>query len=159
MVKKVVSSSNENSDSETTDSFLEEKTSKKSGDAKMSAAQREEILIENFVGLQHAMTNLSIKFGMLSDNISMLLKVFEESAKVAMQGGKPDEKELMRRLDSLIDQNKTIARGLVLMEGKLNAGPQVSEVRPPAQRPSMMQPSQAFQQSPPPNRPRPLPSI
>ena len=66
MVKKVVSSSNENSDSETTDSFLEEKTSKKSGDAKMSAAQREEILIENFVGLQHAMTNLSIKFGMLS---------------------------------------------------------------------------------------------
>ena len=55
---------------------------------KMTAREREELLIENFVGLQHAMTNMSIKFGALSDNISKLLQVFEEAAKGFVSGGR-----------------------------------------------------------------------
>ena len=86
---------------------------------KMTAKEREELLIENFVGLQHAMTNMSIKFGGLSDNISKLLQVFEESAKNFVSGGKPDDKDMLNKINSLLEQNKTIARGLVLMEGKL----------------------------------------
>jgi hypothetical protein len=86
---------------------------------RMTAKEREELLIENFVGLQHAMTNMSIKFGALSDNIVKLLQVFEESAKNFMQGGKEGDKELLNKIDSLLGQNKTIAKGLVLMEGKL----------------------------------------
>jgi len=86
---------------------------------KMSAREREELLIENFVGLQHAMTNMSIKFGGLSDNISKLLQVFEESAKNFVSGGRPDDAEMLTKIDSLLNQNKTIAKGLVLMEGKL----------------------------------------
>ena len=86
---------------------------------KMTAREREELLIENFVGLQSAMTNMSIKFGGLSDNISKLLQVFEESAKNFVSGGKPDDAEMLKKIDSLLNQNKTIAKGLVLMEGKL----------------------------------------
>ena len=95
---------------------------------KMTAREREEMLIDNFVGLQHAMTNLSIKFGGLSDNISRLLTVFEESAKGFASGGRVDDKDLLNKIDSLLNQNKTIAKGLVLMEGKLRgrAEPEVT---------------------------------
>ena len=86
---------------------------------KMTAREREELLVENFAGLQHAMTNLSIKFGALSDNIVKLLCVFEEAAKSFASGGRADDKDLLKKIDSLLDQNRTIAKGLVLMEGKL----------------------------------------
>jgi hypothetical protein len=95
---------------------------------KMTAKEREELLIENFVGLQHAMTNMSIKFGALSDNISQLLRVFEEAAKNFISGGKSSDKDMLDKINSLLDQNKTIARGLVLMESKLRG-----RVEPPQQ--------------------------
>ncbi len=95
------------------------KKATKPKEKKMTAKEREELLIENFVGLQQAMTNLSIKFNGLSDNISNLLRVFEEAAKNFAQGGKTDNKDMLNKIDSLLNQNKTIAKGLVLMEGKL----------------------------------------
>jgi len=116
------------------------------GAKKMTAREREELLIENFVGLQHAMTNMSIKFGMLSENISKLLQVFEESAKNFISGEKGDDKDMLNKIDSLLDQNKTIAKGLVLMEGKLRG--RTDEPRP-------MQPGSRM----PPSRPKPLPRI
>jgi hypothetical protein len=86
---------------------------------KMTASEREELLIENFVGLQKAMTNLSIRFENLSSQIVKLLQVFEESAKSLLGGKKQDDQEMLRKINSLLDQNKTIAQGLVLMESKL----------------------------------------
>lgn len=103
------------------------KRNSNSTEKKMSAREREELLIENFVGLQHAMTNMSIKFGALSDSISKLLQVFEESAKNFISGGKPDDTEMLRKIDSLLNQNKTIAKGLVLMEGKLRGRSETAE--------------------------------
>jgi len=121
---------------------------KSSGEKKMSAREREELLIENFVGLQHAMTNMSIKFGALSDNIARLLQVFEESAKNFISGGKPDDNDMLKKIDSLLNQNKTIAKGLVLMEGKLRG--RSDEPESPRRIPS-----RAVDM--PPARPRPLP--
>ncbi|MBS3088034.1 hypothetical protein J4226_05565 [Candidatus Pacearchaeota archaeon] len=143
---------------------------KSPGEKKMTAKEREELLIENFVGLQHAMTNMSIKFGALSDNISKLLQIFEESAKNFVSGGKPDDKEMLEKIDSLLNQNKTIAKGLVLMEGKLRGRSEgVSQMVPPRMENSMqqgMQPnmrasmSSNMQQGSSANfGPRPLPSI
>jgi len=100
---------------------------KKKAEKKMTAKEREELLIENFVGLQHAMTNMSIKFGALSDNISKLLSVFEEAAKGFVSGGRVDDKDMLRKIDSLLEQNKTIAKGLVLMEGKLRGRSDASQ--------------------------------
>ena len=113
----------------------------------MTAREREELLIENFVGLQHAMTNMSIKFGGLSENISKLLQIFEEAAKNFASGSNnPDDKDMLKKIDTLLVQNKTIAQGLVLMEGKL---------RRRAEEPSKAQPGAAAS----PARPRPLPRI
>jgi hypothetical protein len=85
--------------------------------------------------LQKVLTNLSIKFEDLSNNMSKLLQLFEISAKSFAEKytGKEAEKkikkdveeqrnadkEYLQKLDSLLDQNKTIAKGLTLMEGKL----------------------------------------
>lgn len=148
MAKKVV----KKTITETTDDEGNKKTTvkehapvtkeKKPREKKMTAREREELLIENFVGLQHAMTNLSIKFGALSDNISRLLQVFEESAKNFMEGGRSDDKDMLKKINSLLDQNKTIARGLVLMESKLRGRAGSDE-------------SEDFQRP----RPKPLPSI
>jgi hypothetical protein len=129
---------------------------KKPKEKKMTAKQREELLIENFVGLQHAMTNMSIKFGALSDNISKLLQVFEEAAKNFVSGGKSDDKDMLNKIDSLLNQNKTIAKGLVLMEGKL---------RSRAEEPQRAQTSAGMPSSGMPNpgmpsaRPKPLPRL
>ncbi len=98
-----------------------EKKKKTSTKKKMTAREREELLIDNFVGLQHAMTNISIKFCALSDNLTKLLQIFEEAAKNFISGGKSDDKDMLNKIDSLLNQNKTIAKGLVLMEGKLRS--------------------------------------
>lgn len=125
---------------------------------KMTAKEREELLIENFVGIQHAMTNLSIKFGGLSDNITRLLQVFEEAAKNFMEGGKPDDSDMITKINSLLDQNKTIARGLLLMEEKLRVRnePLPENLARPTlireQHPSNLPSSE-------PQKPRPLPRI
>ena len=84
---------------------------KKPKEKKMTAREREELLIENFVGLQHAMTNMSIKFGSLSDNIVKLLSVFEEAARGFVSGGRVDDKDMLKKIDSLLDQIRRLLRG------------------------------------------------
>ena len=79
-------------------------------------------LIENFVGMQKALTNLTFKFDHLSDNISKLLHLFELSAQTFMrkeQAGFGEDKDVLGKLDTLLDQNKTIAKGLTLIEEKI----------------------------------------
>ena len=87
----------------------------------------ERILIDNFVSLQKVMTNLSIKFDSLTTQISKLLELFEISAKslaeknietIKTQG---ETKEILKKMDNLLDQNKIIARGLTLMHEKIPA--------------------------------------
>jgi hypothetical protein len=83
----------------------------------------EKVLIENFITLQRVMTNLSSKFDNLSNRISELLDLFEISAKALaekeskIEKGEND-KQVAERLEKLIDQNKTIARGLTMLHEK-----------------------------------------
>jgi len=90
-----------------------------------SEVKVEKILIENFVSLQKVMTNLSVKFDNLTNQISKLLELFEISAKSLAKTdfnlGKEtkDDEEIMQKLDNLANQNKTIARGLTLMHEKI----------------------------------------
>ncbi len=96
-------------------------TTKKPAKKRLTAREREEILIENFVGIQRAMTNLSEKFSKLSDNLSRLLEVYEEAAKgfVSGENSGTGNTDLIRKIDSILEQNKTIAKGLVLVEEKV----------------------------------------
>ena len=89
---------------------------------KMTAREREELLIENFVGLQRAMINLSMKFENLSDNISKLLNVFEVSARDYMVNkgrATPEvDRDLMNRINLLLDQNKNILNSVRSIDDK-----------------------------------------
>lgn len=89
----------------------------------------EKALVENFIALQKVMTNLSGKFDNLSKKIEKLLELFEISAKAVVdkefksekKGEGKDLKELSEKLDKLLDQNKTIAKGIAYLyddEGK-----------------------------------------
>ena len=106
--------------------------------------QIQEALIENFITLQKVMTNLSVKFDNLSDQIAKLLDLFEISAKAMAEknfefddgreikkatenragyilGGEliQETEELTQKLDELLEQNKIIARGFILMNEKI----------------------------------------
>ena len=86
----------------------------------------DKVLIENFVSLQKAITNLSIKFEDLSDQISKLLNLFEISAKALVEkevGSDRENKEtkkIIENLDRLLEQNKILARGITLIHDKTN---------------------------------------
>ena len=92
----------------------------------------EKVLVENFVGLQKVMTNLSIKFDGLTDRIDKLLDLFEISAKSLaekeynLEKDNKDNEKILKNISGLYDQNKIIARGLSLLhEGE----------KPPLQKP------------------------
>lgn len=92
---------------------------------KFTKAELEKQLIDNFINLQRVLTNLSIKFETLSDSITKLLQLFEISAKSFVEklpesgkGGEKD-KDFLDKIDTLLEQNKTIAKGLTLMEERL----------------------------------------
>ncbi len=85
----------------------------------------EEALIENFVSMQKVLTNLSVKFDNLANQISKLLELLEISAKSFVEKQKnmdSEDKEFVNKLNILLDQNKTIARGLTLLEQKMRGG-------------------------------------
>ncbi len=96
-------------------------------------------LVDNFVNLQRVLTNLVIKFDELSLNITKLLQLFEISAKsfaekYSGETGKEAQvdKEFLSKLDSLLDQNKTIAKGIMLMEEKIRNKALTAQKRTPA---------------------------
>ena len=93
----------------------------------MTKVELEQALLNNFINLQKVLTNLSIKFEDLSDNVTKLLQLFEISAKsfteryseTEKKQETKEDKHLLNKLDSLLDQNKTIAKGIMLMEGRI----------------------------------------
>jgi len=79
----------------------------------------EKILVENFVSLQKVMVNLSVKMDNLANQVSQLLNLFEISARsLADKGanlGGGYEKRILEKIDNIVDQNKTMARGISLL--------------------------------------------
>ena len=73
------------------------------------------------------MTTLSTKFDHLTNQISDLLKVFEDSAESLAKREFDFEKEqklnekMLQRIDNLFEQNKVIAKGLTLVHDTVNA--------------------------------------
>ncbi len=90
--------------------------------------ETEKLLVENFASLQRVLVNLSGKFDDLTRQISELLKLFEDSAKIIvkneMDKKKEDkgDKQLLDTMISILDQNKVIAKGLTLMYESMNEG-------------------------------------
>ncbi|PJE81043.1 hypothetical protein COU58_04545 [Candidatus Pacearchaeota archaeon CG10_big_fil_rev_8_21_14_0_10_32_42] len=98
----------------------------------------EKILVENFVSLQKVMTHLSISFDNLANQLSKLLELFEISAKtLAEKELKPEknDKEILEKMNNLLEQNKIIARGVSLIHEKAPFNPDTNtEFGPPIRR-------------------------
>jgi hypothetical protein len=96
-------------------------------------------LSENTIALQRVMTHLATKLDKLSNQISDLLKLFEESAKSLAEKefdketDKRDFKELVDKMEVLMDQNKTIAKGLTLFGEKENPSEKIRPMIQPTQ--------------------------
>ena len=90
----------------------------------MSSKEMINQLIENNMMLQkrnvellQAVNELTKKTSMLNDKIENLVNIFEEAAKnVADIEEDRRVKELALKLDDLLDQNKNLANGLLLLE-------------------------------------------
>ena len=129
---------------------------KQTDEPKKTSASRSEIdtaMLENFVHLQKVLTNLALKFDQLSSNISRLLELFELSAKnfaeKAVEKGSVDQ-EFLKKLDALLDQNKTISKGIMMMEEKVRGR---MENAPPASSPQP-QPNMMYKSRPAPRYPQ-----
>jgi len=80
-------------------------------------------MLENLIELQKVHTNLAEKFDKLSEQLTSLLGLFEGAARSfaehpANQVAEKD-KEFLEKVDKLLEQNKTIAKGLTLVEERI----------------------------------------
>jgi len=73
-------------------------------------------LIKHNVALEKVSLELLESVNKLTSRIDRMLSLFEEAAKNIEKAETLEEQPLARKLESLIDQNKTIARGLLLLE-------------------------------------------
>lgn len=71
-------------------------------------------LIQNEISMQKKTVELINSFNILSGRIDKFLNVFEKAASRIERG--EIEEPLAKKLESLIEQNRTIARGLLLLE-------------------------------------------
>lgn len=93
---------------------------RKAGGSSRRNSEVEQKLIQNMVELQKVHTNLAEKFDSLSKQISSLLNLFETTAKTFANNPinqvSERDKEFLEKVDKLLEQNKTIAKGLTMME-------------------------------------------
>ena len=85
------------------------------------------LLIENSISLQKVLTSMTISLDGLSKDVKKIVDLFEDANKAFEQGKRPGEgktektemKILHDKLNSLIEQNKVMANGIILLEGYL----------------------------------------
>lgn len=117
-----------------------------------SASEVEKKLIDNLIVLQKVNTDLAEKFDKLSNQLSDLLRLFEMAARSfaehpAVQATEKD-KEFLDKIDKLLDQNKTIAKGLTIMEEKIRDRVYGQSPQAPPVPQSMAMQNQTMQQQP-----------
>jgi hypothetical protein len=74
---------------------------------------RDDILVDNFVGLQKAMVNVSVKFGELTDRIDKLLDIYQKAADVFVekQIKEADKRiDLDKKVNTVMEQNRVLSR-------------------------------------------------
>ena len=83
----------------------------------------EDKIVENLVSLQKVHIDLAEKFDKLTKEISSLLGLFEIAARSFSKHPASkiteNDKEFLEKIDKLLEQNKTIAKGLALMEDQM----------------------------------------
>src|SRR3989338_5718196 len=80
-------------------------------------------LVENLVELQKVHTNLLERLDKLAGQLAQLLNLFENAARTFASNPvnqvNEKDREFLEKIDKLLEQNKTIAKGLTLMEERI----------------------------------------
>jgi len=99
--------------------------------------KKEEInekVLENLVEIQKLYADLAENFSKTSQKLDALINLFEATAKsfVSSPSGEESNKhrEIMEKLNQLMEQDKLIAKGITILEEKLGAIPPESENPP-----------------------------
>lgn len=86
--------------------------------AKESKAKQKELLMENFILLQKTLVETVAALKEVNEKITTLLDLFEEAGKKFSEG-KPLGSDISVRLETIEEQNKVIARTLLLLRKQL----------------------------------------
>ena len=84
-----------------------------------------DLLIENNIALQKVVTEMAVRIKKMSLDISEMLELFKEATKVVASEKteeaikKSDFDELKSKVDELSEQNKIIAKGILLLESSI----------------------------------------
>ena len=84
-----------------------------------------DLVIENSIALQKVVAGFASNLKKLSSDISEMLNLFREatrtisSEKAEEEAKKSDIDELKAKVDELVEQNKIIAKGILLLESSL----------------------------------------
>src|SRR3989344_2501624 len=91
--------------------------------SKASDHKLEETIIHNLVQLQKINADLAEKFDKMHKELVILLGLFETAAKkfAEMPSNQitQKDKDFLEKVDKLLEQNKTIAKGLTLVEERM----------------------------------------
>ena len=105
---------------------VKKKSSVKSVSSSDSEKTTVDLVIETSIALQKVVTELAINMKKLSLEVSEMLELFKEatksidSEKADDEIRKSDIEELKSRLDELTEQNKVIAKGILLLESSVS---------------------------------------
>lgn len=84
------------------------------------------LVIENSVALQKVVADLAVNLKKFSKEVSEMLQLFKDATKT-ISGEKTEEEvkghnfeELNAKMEELISQNKTIAKGILLLESSMS---------------------------------------
>lgn len=82
-----------------------------------------DLLLENSILLQKTITKLAVELKKLNRKVSSMLELFEDASEAFKQSGgiavperTIETEEIVEKIDKLIKQNKTIAKGILLLE-------------------------------------------
>lgn len=101
------------------------KKAKKIPESENSEDKTKKLLLENFISLQEALTNLGYELKDLNKKISSMLEIFETAAKNFKEH--PESRNLSSKLSEIIEQNKIIAKSLLLIHQTKTTGKKSKE--------------------------------
>ena len=104
--------------------MAEKEDSAEKREGKEAGKSTADLLFENFIALQRVLADVSVKLTGLTEQISSLLKLFEASAKSfkeKKEQQKTEIKGVKEKLDELVEQNRTIAKGMSIVEEEMAA--------------------------------------
>ncbi len=106
---------------------------------KVNLASDIRLLIENSIALQKVLANMALGIDDLSKDVKKMVDLFTDANRAFEQGKRPvmdkTEKTEMRilqdKLNSLIEQNKVMANGIILLESYLRGkSREINKIQP-----------------------------